>query len=216
MNFDTAVHAVQSGDAKQLAEILTARPDLAGGRTAQGVSLYMVAAYHHQPALMALIRTHLKILDSFEATAGGEFDELKRCLESTPGSLNGWSPDGFNLPQLAAFFDQPEALRELVQRGADISIPSRNPMRIHAVNAAAASGSFSCLEILLQAGANRDAAQQLGITPLMSAAHRGDQQMCDVLSEHGADSSLRNDDGKTAADFAQEAGFTDIAAMLSH
>ena len=135
--------------------------------------------------------------------------------ETTPGSLNGWSPDGFNLPQLAAFFDQSDALRELVQRGADIATPSRNPMRIHAINAAAASGSFRCLEILLQAGADRDAAQQLGITPLMSAAHRGDQQMCDLLYEHGAKSSLRNDDGKTAADFATEAGFVDLAAMLS-
>ncbi|MEE8119354.1 MAG: ankyrin repeat domain-containing protein [Gammaproteobacteria bacterium] len=215
MNFDSAVAAIQAGDAKQLAAILKARPDMASGRTAQGVSLYMVAAYHHQPALLTLIRAHLKVLDAFEATAGGELKELRQRLETTPESLIGWSPDGFNLPQLAAFFDQPDVLRELVQRGADIAVPSRNPMRVHAINAAAAGGSLECVEILLNAGADCAAAAAGRYHPLMSAAHRGDEPMCQVLMKYGADTAQQNDDGKTAADFAREAGHEHIAALLS-
>ncbi len=55
MNFDSAVTAIQAGDAQQLAAILKARPDMASGRTTQGVSLYMVAAYHHQPQYSSLL-----------------------------------------------------------------------------------------------------------------------------------------------------------------
>jgi ankyrin repeat protein len=38
--------------------------------------------------------------------------------------------------------------------------------------------------------------------------------MAKLLLEHGADKSIKTNDGKTAKDFAHEKGFTEIAELL--
>ena len=50
--------------------------------------------------------------------------------------------------------------------------------------------------------------------PLHAAAQNGDTATSELLLAHGADPSIGNDDGKTAADFAGDAGHEELARRL--
>ncbi len=70
-----------------------------------------------------------------------------------------------------------------------------------AVRTARYRGHAEIVEILLDAGADPDARQHGGWTPLMSAAANGDETAVDLLLEHGAD----------AAAIAGERGHPEVA-----
>lgn len=69
------------------------------------------------------------------------------------------------------------------------------------------------VRLLAEAGADVDLANY-GQTPLMEAAEAGDLRMVRTLLSAGADLSARDEDGRTAADLAEQAGHGDLAALL--
>jgi len=82
------------------------------------------------------------------------------------------------------------------------------------LHSAAAGAHGEIVEVLLQAGATSDPRQRHGWTPLQAAAQNGDVRSLDALLAAGAEPSLRNDDGHSAADLAHEAGHEVLAARL--
>ena len=68
---------------------------------------------------------------------------------------------------------------------------------------------------LIQKGADVNAANDNGNTPLMHAAERGYREIIEVLILNGANTALKNNAGKTAYDLARENGFTELSQMLS-
>lgn len=67
----------------------------------------------------------------------------------------------------------------------------------------AAEGDFvPVIAALIEKGADVNARNRFGNTPLMLAAGRLDPKAVKVLLEHGADAAATNQFGKTAADFA--------------
>ena len=68
---------------------------------------------------------------------------------------------------------------------------------------------------LIRKGADVNAANDNGNTPLMYAAERGYREIIEVLILNGANTALKNNAGKTAYDLARENGFTELSQMLS-
>ena len=68
---------------------------------------------------------------------------------------------------------------------------------------------------LLDAGAQVNARQHGGFTPLHEAAQNGDAELVALLLSRGARRSLTTDKELTAYDLAYEAGHHEIAARLS-
>jgi hypothetical protein len=58
-------------------------------------------------------------LPVYEAAAFGRIERLRRLLDDDPASANAWSPDGFTALHLAIFGGSEEAVRLLLERGAD-------------------------------------------------------------------------------------------------
>ena len=65
----------------------------------------------------------------------------------------------------------------------------------------AASGDIGIAQLLV--GANVNAQNKLGLTPLMQAASNNRPELVRYLLGHGADSAVQDSRGRTALDFAK-------------
>ena len=91
---------------------------------------------------------------------------------------------------------------------------ARNPLAVQPLHSAAAGSHAGIVQALLEVGADANARQSGGFVPLHAAAQNGDAATSELLLAHGADPSIGNDDGKTAADFAGDAGHEELARRL--
>jgi uncharacterized protein len=213
----TLIDAIKSRDADAARAALAADPAEAHGRSPEGASLLCLAVYYGQPEIAEAIvsaRGGEPALDIFEAAALGRVDRLRRLLDREPALLNSVAPDGFFPLGLAAYFKHPDAVRLLLDRGADANQAASNGAKVTALHAAVSSNQPRIVEWLLDAGAGVNARQQMDYTPLMGAAANARTDILDVLLARGADPSLRTTDGKSAADLAREHGHEEIAARL--
>src|SRR5438034_11641524 len=109
-------------------------------------------------------------LDVFEAAAVGRTERLRELIDEDPALANAWADDGFQPLGLASFFGHVEAVRLLVERGAEVNSASRNQMKVRPLHSAAATedpdARYEIARILLEAGADPNARQQDDFTPL--------------------------------------------------
>jgi len=206
--------AIEAGAGDRVTALLDAEPSLASARDAHGVSAVRFARYRGHTAIIDSLVTAGADLDVFDAACVGDATRLAEVIDADPGPVDTISGDGFSPLQLACFFGNLDAARLLVARGAATGTVSTNDMAIHALNAAAAGGHTAIVALLLDAGAESDAPQHGGWTPLMSAAANGDAATLDVLLEHGADPRVRADDGGDAAALADQRSHPELAERL--
>ena len=143
-------------------------------------------------------------LTIFEAAAVGDSNRVRELLSLQPGSAADWSPDGFTALHLAAFFGREKVAATLLERGADVSVVARNPLRVQPLHSAAAGGHTAVARLLLQHGADPNARQEGGFVPLHAAAQARNEELYELLVASGADQDAATDDGRTAADFRAE------------
>ena len=127
------------------------------------------------------------------------------------------SPDGYSPVGLAAFFRRSDVAAYLLERGADPRPASRQggftPLH-SAVATDAAAADLELVRRLLDAGADPNARSASGGTPLHTAAFTGDRRVLDLLLARGGDASIRNEQGNTAADIANQRGHPEMARLL--
>jgi uncharacterized protein len=136
-------------------------------------------------------------------------------LAADPNAIRERTPEGFTTLGLAAFLGGPEAVRILLEHGADAEDDADNPFGVRPVHAAGAAHDTETMRLLLEAGADPNARQQGGFVPLHEAAHTDDVDMARLLLDHGADPSLAADDGRDAIRMAADDGSTRVAALFA-
>ncbi|MEA2537522.1 MAG: uncharacterized protein QOF11_1756 [Chloroflexota bacterium] len=124
------------------------------------------------------------------------------------------SADGFTALHLAAFFGRAEAVRSLLERGADPNPWATGELYVQPLHSAVAGGHADVAELLIHAGAEVNAPQRQGYTPLMGAAQNGMAATVQLLLARGADPRARNEDVLTAAELADRAGHAEVAATI--
>ena len=209
------IAAVKAGDVERVRGLVTDDPALAGARDENGLPAILVALFHRQRPVAELLADAGAEVGVLEAAALGRPDRLRQLLATDADALAVRTPEGFDPIGLAAFLGGPEAVRVLLEHGADPDGDPGNPLGVRPVHAAAAVQDHEALSLLLEAGANPDVRQQGGFTPLHAAAHRDDVAMAQLLLDHGADPSLTTDDGRDAARIAADDGAEGVAALLA-
>jgi ankyrin repeat protein len=178
--------AIEAGDVETVKAIVGEHPELASDRNDDGVSAVLHAQYRGQQDITEVLVAARGDLDVFEAAAVGDADRLLALVNESRSVVNAWSPDGYTPLQLAAFFKRSDAVRLLLNNQADVAPASKNDMKVHALNAAVAGGDREIVAMLLDAGANPDAPQAEGWTPLQAAERRNDEDIVTLLRAHGA------------------------------
>ncbi len=211
--------AVKQGSRQDVEAYLAENPEIVYKANSAGLRPVLLALYYSQAEIAAQLRAEMDSVNIWEAAALGELDTVKRLLAENPNTKDAVAPDGFTPLGLAAFFGRVETLTWLLEHGADPNKPSENQMGVYPINSAAANRSqetaLKLVQVLAAHGADVNAAQHSGWTPLHQAAAHGFERLVDFLLEHGADPTLKSEDGRTAVDMAAAGGFDDLAAKIA-
>lgn len=104
---------------------------------------------------------------------------------------------------MAALRGNLEAARTLIARDADVNKTGWAPL--HYAASSSADDAQAMVHLLLEHSAYIDAASPNGTTPLMMAAEFGQIDVARLLLAEGADPTIKNQQGRTALDFARRA-----------
>jgi ankyrin repeat protein len=200
---------IEAGDADRLRDVVAAEPQAAAARNEAGLSAVLTAQYRHRRDLVDILLAANPDLDVFDAAAVGDVTRLRTLLDGDPGLATAYASDGHFPLGLAAYFGHPDAVELLLERGADVAAVARNPMQVQALHAAVAGRNTVAVRLLLEAGADPNATQHGGWTPLMAAAAHGDEAIVDLLLAAGATPD------EAASEQAMNNGHHELAARLS-
>jgi ankyrin repeat protein len=155
--------------------------------------------------------------DPIRAAYRGDIAAFERFLD------DGFPPNagnevGYTALMGAARGSSLEVIRLILSRGGLATVADKRGFTaLHWAVAQAPSqfrSELDCVRELINAGADVNARNEDGITPLMNAVWYGCRDSVKELLKRGADASARNSKGRTARDLASERGHKEIEEML--
>jgi uncharacterized protein len=215
MDSEPLVTAIKAGDVPAVRALVRDDPALASARDESGLPVVLLALFHQQPAAADALLAADPELGVPEAAATGRTDRLRELLAARPDAIRERTPEGFTPLGLAAFLGGPEAVRLLLEHGADANDDADNPFGVRPVHAAAAAHDPETMRLVLEAGAEPNLRQRGGFTPLHEAAHTDDVDMARLLLAHGADPAIAADDGRDSIRMAADDGSAGVAALFT-
>ena len=197
------IAAVKVGDLAKVEELVVADPSLVEAKDGD-VSLVLTAIYYGHPQLADFLAERKPDLDIFEATALNRVERVVGLLQQQPELVNAYAPDGFTPLGLAAFFGHQELVDLLLAHGAEVNRASNNAQQVMPLHSAVATQQLEVARSLIAQGADVNAIQEGGFTPIQGAAQNGQLAMVELLLAHGANPFAKNDAGYIAFDLALE------------
>lgn len=207
---------IQNKDTAAVINAISDNPALLGETDENGSSGLLIIAYSGFDAAFTKAKELKRSFTFHEAIVCGRINDVRDYLSDDHALVNTYSPDGFTPLSLAAFFDQTEIARLLLQQGADPDLHATNPSRVAALHSAVAKQNYELCRLLLEHGADVNSMQMQNVTALHSAAHRGNLQLVKLLVENGANITAKMDNGDTAIDIAGRDGHGEVHTYLEN
>jgi len=210
--------AIEREDLDEVRALLERKPELSRAQDEEGRTGLLLAIYHGHHELVNFLSERRPEVDIFEAAAGGNAARVQELVREEPRRVEFSSPDGFSPLGLAALFGWPEVVSILLREGADPDVASKSAMRVTPLHSAAgyrdgAASEKICRELLTH-GADPDARQAGGWTPLHQAAGQGNVRVVRLLLRYGADPQAAGDDGRTPEEMARENEHEEVVRVL--
>ncbi|XP_076127548.1 tankyrase, TRF1-interacting ankyrin-related ADP-ribose polymerase b [Alosa pseudoharengus] len=129
----------------------------------------------------------------------------------SPENINCRDTQGRNSTplHLAAGYNNLEVAEYLLEHGADVNAQDKGGLI--PLHNAASYGHVDIAALLIKYNTCVNATDKWAFTPLHEAAQKGRTQLCALLLAHGADPTMKNQEGQTALDLATA---DDIRALL--
>ena len=182
--------SIKAGDIDAVRAAVKDDPAVAAARDDDGRSAVRAALYVHNQEIADVLLEAKPELDVFDAAAAGDVDRLTELLDGDADLAGAYSEDCYTPLHFAAFFDRGKAVRVLLDHGADVGAVSKNDMKVQPLHSAVAADSRDVAAALLTAGADPNAKQEGGFTPLMAAEEKeAEGDMVRLLMDHGAEES---------------------------
>ena len=148
---------------------------------------------------LALQQGSMKAFDALMAAPGIKV-EMRNAKDESP-------------LMIAALRGQVAAVRALIAKDADVNKTGWTPL--HYAASGTTDQQLEIARILIDQSAYIDAESPNGTTPLMMAVSYGRADVARFLVEQGADPTIKNQLGLTAADFARRASRQDMADLVA-
>lgn len=210
--------AVKRGDRDAVEKMVRADPALMSAKDEHGTSALLLAYYHGKAEVANTLLSHRPDLDMREAATVGDAARIRELGARDKTRVNAFGEDGFHPLGLAAFFKRPDAVRALLDLGADARLATRpagfTPLHSAVADDAGQTAAKEIVRMLLDAGADPNARSASGGTPLHTAAFTGDVVLVRTLLGAGASPVIEDAKGRTSLDLARERGHTEAAALL--
>lgn len=227
---DEIITASLSGDRQRVAALLAQDATLASAMTMIGSTPVHAAHYSGHADIVTLLLRH-RPLDGFLAAELGLTSDLTEWLQRDPGFPRERNPAGATALHGACYWGAVEAVRVLLDHGADVQTATADSfLQIHPLGCAVATPDvpnpsddesvvLSLVELLLDRGADVNARRRDGMTALHSAAYRGHLRVIRRLVERGADVNARAHEagphaGQSPVDTALAQGQSAAADLL--
>jgi len=114
---------------------------------------------------------------------------------------------------LAALRGHLTLVERLIERKAHVNKPGWTPL--HYAASHSGPNAPAIVRLLLEHHAFIDASSPNGTTPLMMATQYGHPSVVKILLEEGADTTMRNEQGQGALDFAERGGRKDVIDLVA-
>jgi ankyrin repeat protein len=215
METTSFIEAIQEGNIRRVEEMLDRDTGYLQTAVSGGPSPVLTAIYYGENAIAELLITRGAPLNLFEAAASGRVERVRALLDEDASQVNAYAPDGFQPLGLASFFGHLPVVELLLERGAAVNSPSNNAQHVMPLHSAVAGRHYEIARLLLEHGADANAAQSDGFRPLHGAAENGQRETIELLLKYGADKTLAQAQGETALDIARKRGHgEDILSLL--
>lgn len=207
--------AVKADDPERVLRVLDRNPFLLRTPTPEG-TFVLTAVYHGASRALKILleRTPEDALNLYEASATGNPRRLKTILGQSRARVNDPNPEGFTPLGLAAFFGHADAVKVLLDSGADVNLRGPSRFQNTALDAAVAGDHADVVRILLAARGDPNVRSEGNYTALHKAALHGNVHIVRMLLDHGADPSATRDGGHTPLDDAREKGHDAVVELL--
>lgn len=146
-----------------------------------------------------------------DAAEHGDRARVQALLEER-ADVNAPQVDGMTALHWAAYLDDLQTARLLVEAGANVRARSR--YAVEPLSLACTNGNAALVELLLEAGADPNTALRGGETALMTAARTGKLEPVAALLSRGAEVNAREAHGQTALHWAAAEGHADVVRAL--
>ncbi len=212
-------------DHKEIADLLV----IHGGKSGASDSIHVAAAVGNIKA----VKQHLaagedvNVKDEFGYTplhnaAWIGQKEIAELLIAKGADVNVLDGDGNTALDWAIYFDDPSASREDKAAKKQIAILLRKhggktgeKLKIEdALIDAAVEGNIEAVKQNLFAGADVNAKDEFGATPLHNAVWEGYKEIAELLIAKGADVNVLDEDGYTPLDWAESQEHKELAELL--
>ena len=158
---------------------------------------------------MTIEEALVRAIEAGDARAAGRL--------ATADTVNAVGPGGTTALMLAAGLGQPAVVAALLAAGAHVNVADERgytPLFHACYHADEDRGHPQVVEMLIDAGADKEAKIGFGVRPLMYAAGNGEAGVVEVLLRAGADPLARNEVGRTALMMVKDRDYVDVINLL--